>query len=93
VYTAPGVDLGESRENALPHTLTERRRRPLECGCLTEQDAIGTHADLVGPGISGIRQSEKNREAGANRQSLSVHDDIPRHEDVISRGRTLSRRM
>jgi len=90
VHTALGVDLGECRENALPHALSERRGRTIECGRLTEQDAIGTDAGLVGAGIKGVRHREENREAGADRQSLSMHGDIPRNDDVICRGRTLS---
>ena len=39
VHAALGVDLGEGGEDALPHALAERRRRTLERGGLTEQDA------------------------------------------------------
>jgi hypothetical protein len=69
--------------------LPERRGGTLECGRLAEQDAIGTYADLVGPGIKWIGHRENNRKAGADRQSLSMHGDIPRDEEIIADGRTL----
>jgi hypothetical protein len=37
-----------------------------------------------------MRHGEENRKGSADRQSLSIHGDFPRDEDVISRGRTLS---
>ena len=42
-----GVDLGECRDDALPHALSERRGGTLERGGLAEQDRIVADADLV----------------------------------------------
>jgi hypothetical protein len=91
MYTTPRVDLGEGRENALPHTQTQRRRGTFERRRLTEQNGAGRDANLVGPDFKRIRGREKNRKPGADRQSLSMHSDIPRDdEDAIGRARTLS---
>jgi hypothetical protein len=77
VHAAPGVDLGEGGENALPHALTERRGGTGERGRLAEQDAILAHAGLIGFGIRRNRDREQQCQSGGNRQSLSGHGGIP----------------
>src|ERR1035437_6010815 len=92
VHTTLGVDLGEGRENALPHTLAERRRGTLECCRLTEQDAIGTDAGLVAPSMKRIRHGEQDRKAGEDRQLQLLHGNISADEEVIHQRRTISPR-
>jgi hypothetical protein len=69
--------------------LPERRGGTLECRRLAEQDAIGTYADLVGSGTKWIGHRENDRKAGPDHQSLSMHGDIPRDEEIIADGGTL----
>ncbi len=73
VDAAPGVDLGERGDDALPHALPERGGGAFQRGGLAEQDRIIADAGLVAPGRERRRCQEHDGQDEGSRRAKSIH--------------------
>ncbi|MEY9133268.1 hypothetical protein ACVIWV_000847 [Bradyrhizobium diazoefficiens] len=82
---ALAVDLGERRDDALPHALPERRGGAFECGHLAEQDRIVADADLIAFRRQHGRGQQCDGQGEVCRGARSCHVDACRMLDALGK--------